>query len=362
MMAEMTAMGFSTTAKSPAVLVTGIAGNLGRTLAPLLKDRLLVGVDLVCPSLDHPCTQFCQLDLSQPDAPGVLAQLIHENDIRVVIHLAFVLDPVRTGAVDEQRQWQINVHGTRHVLEAIEETNREKLQVELLIFLSSVTAYGSNLPEPVHEDAPLNGHTFSYAVHKRETDLLCQESHPRLGGCAVYILRAHIFLGKAMDNFILRALRGQPSGRGWLAEWVRRLGWRLPLILPRGRRYDGLFQFVHIEDVARLLRWLCSHYVRGRLEILNLQGKGKPLTNLDCAAIANARLLRLPSYRLVAFLFRLLWWIGLSGVPPKALPYFTGSYTMNCDRLIALLGNDFDQIIRNTSEESLRDTVNPLGR
>lgn len=340
------------------VLVTGIAGNLGRRLAPLLKDRLLVGVDLVCPILDHPCTQFCQLDLSQSDAPAILAQLIRENNVQTVIHLAFVLDPVRAGALDEQRQWEINVRGTRHVLEAIEQVNQEKLQVQLFVYLSSVTAYGPNLPGPVSEDAPLQGHTFLYAIHKRETDLLCQAAHPRLGGCAVYILRAHIFLGRSMDNFILRALRGEPSGRSRLGRWMGRLGWRMPVILPRGRRYDGLFQFIHVDDVARLLPWLCSHYERGRLEILNLQGKGKPLTNPDCAAVTGARVFRIPSYRLVDFLLRFLWWSGLSGVPPKALPYFTGPYIMKCDRLRALLGEDFDRMIHHTAEEALRDAVN----
>lgn len=357
----------NTRASSPAagqvpvtgVLVTGIAGNLGRRLAPLLKDYLLVGIDLTCPTLDHPCTQFCQLDLSQADAPGVLAGLMRENNVRIVVHLAFVLDPVRTGARDEHRQWEINVQGTAHLLEAIEQVNRQSPQVELLIFLSSVTAYGSDLPEPVREDAPLGGHSFPYAIHKRGTDLLCQAWHGRLNGCAVYILRSHIFLGKAMDNFILRALRGQPSGGGRLARWVGRRGWRMPLVLPRGERYNGLFQFIHIDDVTRLLRWLCLHYIRGRLEILNLQGKGRAVTNLDCAAAARARLFRLPSYRLVQSLFSLLWWCGLSGVPPKSLPYFTGSYVMNCDRLRALLGDDFDTLIRHTSEEALRDAVTP---
>jgi len=108
-----------------AVLVTGAAGHLGRQLAPLLKDFLLVAVDLVCPVLDHPWTQFCSADLSQPDSTELLAHLIRQNNIQVVIHLAFVLDPVRTGAIDEQRQWEINVQGTRHVLEAIERVPRQ---------------------------------------------------------------------------------------------------------------------------------------------------------------------------------------------------------------------------------------------
>lgn len=344
-------------ARGVGILVTGIAGNLGRRLAPLLRDYLLVGVDVVCPTLEHPCTQFCQLDISQVEAPAVLADLIRDNDVEIVVHLAFVLDPVRTGAVDERRQWEINVQGTRHLLEAIERVNRQKPQVRLFIYLSSVTAYGPDLPEPVREDAPLRAHTFPYAVHKRETDGLCQQAHPRLSGCAVYILRGHIFLGKTMDNFILRAFRGQPSGTSWLARWVGRRGWRMPVLIPRGPRYNGLFQFIHVDDVARLSAWLCAHYEPGKLEILNVQGKGKPLTHADGATIAGARLIRVPSYRLLRWLFQLLWWMGLSGVPPKSLPYFTGSYVMDCRRLEALLGKDFNRVIQYTSEEALRDAV-----
>lgn len=342
---------------SSAVLVTGIAGNVGRRLAPLLKDYLLVGVDVICPTLTHPCTQFCQLDISQPEAPELLEQLIRENNVRRVVHLAFVLDPVHAEVVKEKRQWEINVQGTRHVLQAIERANRTQVQVELFVYLSSVTAYGSDLPEPVSEAAPLLGHTFPYALHKRETDQMCQAWHRRLNGCAVYILRSHVLLGKEMDNFILCALRGQPSGRGWLANWVRRRGWRLPIILPYGRGYDGLFQFVHIDDVSRLLQWVCAQYLRGKLEILNLQGKGAPVTNMQCAAAAGTPLIRLPSYRLVRFLFYVLWWLGLSGASPKALPYFTGSYIMNPCRLQALLGKDYDRIVRHTTWEALTEAV-----
>jgi len=342
---------------SSAVLITGIASNPGRHLAPLLKDYLLVGVDVICPMLEHPCTQFCQLDVSQPETPELLEQLIRENNVRKVVHLAFELAPVRAGVAEEKRQWEINVWGTRHVLQAIERANRTQLQVELFVYLSSVTVYGSNLPEPVNEDAPLLGHTFPYALHKRGADQLCQAWYRRLNGCAVYILRSHIFLGKEMDNFILSVLRGQPCGRGWLAKWLRRRGWRLPMILPRGRRYDGLFQFVHIDDVSRLLRWVCTHYVRGKLEILNLQGKGTPVTSAQCASVAGTPLIRLPSYRLVQFLFHVLWWLGLSGVPPEALPYFTGSYIMNPRRLQALLGEDYDHVVRYTTWQALTEAV-----
>ena len=40
--------------QGPAILVTGLSGNLGQHLAPLLKEHPLVGVDLYRPRVDHP--------------------------------------------------------------------------------------------------------------------------------------------------------------------------------------------------------------------------------------------------------------------------------------------------------------------
>lgn len=344
-------------ASGPPILVTGLSGNLGRRLAPHLKDRLLVGVDLFPPTLDHPRVEFCALDISQPDAPGVLENLLREAQVRQVVHLAFVLDPARTGAVARQRQWEINVRGTQHLLEAVEGVNRRQRQVDFFLYLSSVTSYGPQLPYPVPEDFPQQPHTYTYALHKKETDEMCRARHPRLNGCALYIVRGHIFLGPGVENFIVRALQGRPSDRTWLGRWVQRRGWRLPLLLPGGEKYAGRYQFMHIDDAARLMAWLCRHYEPGKLEVLNAQGRGAPVTAADLARLCGLPLLRLPSYRLVGLLYRIFWAVGLSPVPPEAFPYFAGSYTMNTERLEKLLGTDYPRLIQFTTEEALRETL-----
>jgi len=147
---------------SPLVtLVTGLSGNVGRRLAACLKDRPLVAVDLFPPDVDHPQVEFHRLDLSQSDATLRLQALLVEKNVRQVVHLAFVLDPMRTGAVDRRRQWEINVQGTRHLLDAIEAANHDRPRVEFLLYLSSVTSYGPNLPGPVSEDFPQSPHTYT---------------------------------------------------------------------------------------------------------------------------------------------------------------------------------------------------------
>ena len=51
------------------------------------------------------------------------------------------------------------------------------------------------------------------------------------------------------------------------------------------------------------------------------------------------------------------WRFGLTSVPPKAVPYFTGTYTMDTTRLQKFLGPDYEQVIRYTVEEALADSV-----
>jgi len=348
---------YPTESNAPSILITGLSGNLGQRLAAELKDFPLVGVDLFPPKVDHPRVEFCPLDLSQPDAPAALERLICDSNIRRVLHLAFVLDPSRTGAVAAQRQWEINVRGTAHVLDAIESVNRRERQVEFFLYPSSVTAYGPHPPGPSREDDPLQPGPYTYALHKKETDDLCRARHPRLNGCAITIVRGHIFLGSGVENFIVRALHGRASDRSWLGRWFLRRGWRLPLLLPRGQQYGGLYQFMHMDDAARLLAWLCRHFEPGKLEILNAQGRGRPITAVVFARYGRLPLLRLPSYRLVGLLYQLVWAIGLSAVPPDSFHYFAGSYVMNTERLERLLGAEYSRVVRFTAEEALRSAA-----
>ena len=265
---------------NPTVVVTGISGNMGLRLLPELRDFSVIGVDLRPPATSHPL-RFVKMDLGQEDSCRELFLLLRETRPVAVIHLAFVIDPVRTGVLDVDLMWQINVAGTARVMEAITEANREDVVVQKFIFPSSVSAYGSDLPGPVTEDFPLGAHTLPYAIHKKEADQVVQQRAPALRGCSVFLLRPHIFAGATVENYLVGAFRGTPNGKGKRAAKIRREGKRLPCMLPLGKRYlNNLIQFVHVDDMARLIAYILrkSEPEAQRLTILNVAGRGEPMT------------------------------------------------------------------------------------
>ena len=52
---------------------------------------------------------------------------------------------------------------------------------------------------------------------------------------------------------------------------------------------------------------------------------------------------------------RFLWKRGISAIPPEALPYMTGEYIMNTDRLRKFLGADYGQVIRYSVADAFAD-------
>ena len=340
------------------VIVTGVSGNLGQRLLPHLADYSVIGVDVVPPA-GAPVDRFVPLDLGREESTREFHQLLRETHPVSVVHLAFVIDPQRSGVLDVDRMWQINVAGTARVMEAITETNRvAETRIQQFIFVSSVSAYGSDMPGPVSEEAPLQAHTLPYAIHKMESDLVVQQRAPALGGCGAFILRPHIFAGASVENYLMGAFRGTPNGKGARAARMRERGRRLPCMLPFGQKYlDNKIQFIHVDDMARLIAAILKREPEPqRLTILNVAGRGDPLTFERCIRLAHARLLRVPGRWAMRQVLQFLWDRKISAIPPDAVPYMTGQYIMNTDRLKAFLGDSYPRVIQYQNADAFTDS------
>src|SRR6202140_4210267 len=334
----------------PTVVVTGISGNLGTRLLPQLGAFNVIGLDVNPPVTDLPL-QFERIDLGEEESCRQLYLLLRESRAEAVIHLAFVLDPVRAGVLDLDRMWHINVAGTARVMEAITEANREESLIRKFIFPSSVSVYGSDLTGPATEEHPLGAHTLPYAMHKMESDKVVQQRAPALRGCSAYMLRPHIFAGASVDNYMVGAFRGTPNGRSNWSAKARARGQRLPCLLPFGRQYlDNRIQFVHVDDMARLMTHILqkTEPESQRLTVLNVAGRGEPLTFERCVELAHAKLVRVPGNLAFKMTLQLLWKLGIVAIPPEVAPYMTGEYIMNTDRLQKFLGTKYEDVIRYT--------------
>src|SRR5215831_9304890 len=158
----------------PAVVVTGISGNLGRTLAKLLHTKhRIIGIDRR-PFLGRPKdVQMYELDLRKRKAEDVF----RTNEVSSVIHMGIMHDP----RMNEEEHHSFNVVGTTRLLEYCVKHNLKKV-----VILSSANVYG---PSPdnsnfLTEDAPLMAASrFSGVRDLIEVDMMTHSffwRHPQI--------------------------------------------------------------------------------------------------------------------------------------------------------------------------------------
>jgi nucleoside-diphosphate-sugar epimerase len=341
----------------PRIVVTGISGDLGLRLLPKLKEYRVTGIDLKPPETNL-SLQFVQMDLGLEDACRELFLLMRELRPVAVIHLAFAAESANSETSDADRRWQINVGGTARVLEAITEVNRDAEIIKKFIFLSCVFAYGPDLSEPVTEDHKLEAHTLEIAIHKMESDQAIQQRAPSARGCSVYVLRSANFAGAKTSNYWVGTFRGTPNSRSKLGAKLAGTGKRLPCVLPWGKRSaQNRVQFVHVDDIARLIQFILrkTEPEARRLTILNVAGRGEPLTSQRCQEIADAKVMRVPGKWARRQLLRWQHQFGLSSIPPEAGIYLSGNAVMDTSRLREFLGAYFEEVIQFTATDAFSD-------
>ena len=109
--------------------------------------------------------------------------------------------------------------------------------------------------------------------------------------------------------------------------------------------------------MARLIRHIMQREPEmQRLTVLNVAGRGEPLTFGRCIEMAHAKLWRVPGKWAMRQVLKLLWKQGISAIPPEAVPYMTGEYIMNTERLRRFLGPEYEHVIRYTIVDAFADS------
>jgi UDP-glucose 4-epimerase len=270
------------------VAVTGANSMLGKAVLEQLDTdpavSRLLGVDVSEPEMPVAKLELRAADVRDP----LLAHALRDAD--VVVHLAAVHGP----DPDEDTAFAVNVHGTRHVLEAA-----AKVKTRKFVHVSSAAVYGAHPdnPVPLDEEAPLRANPDFGLVYQQ---LLAEElvaewaaAHP---DCAVTVLRPAVTLGPGQDDPVTR----------WL---------ELPR-LPAVRGYAPPWQFLHVDDLAAAVHLAVTGELHGSY---NVAADGWLSAEEVCALVGRS-LLAFPET--VAFTTAgRLWRRGLLTAPPGAVHY-----------------------------------------
>ena len=300
------------------VAITGAAGYVGAALVRRLErvdeiERVLA-ID-VRPLTDRPTSRvtFVQHDVTVP-----ITDLLAENDIDAVVHLAFVLNPGR----DRAAARRVNVDGTAAVLDSC-----VKADVQRVIYLSSTTVYGAHPDNPplLTEDSPIRPvEGFAYGEDKAETEALFDKFSRRYPTCSTAILRACPVLGANADNFISRAF-AKPFLVGIAG-------------------CDPPMQFVHEDDLSEVL-YLCL--LSGVTGVYNLAGDGT-IQWSEMVGMYGRRLVNLPAPLLYG-LTAATWKLGLQGDSPAAgLDFIRYRWVASTEKIKQVLGYEFRRTSRQT--------------
>lgn len=205
-------------------LIIGAAGMIGRKLANRLMadgrigEQALTGLvlaDVIKPpeptaanTLDTTCTAC---DLTQP---GVAEQLVASEP-----HLIFHLAAIVSGEAEAnfEKGYEINLDGTRALLEAIRARHEATGYKPTVIFTSSIAVYGAPFPPVIDDEFHLTPLT-SYGTQKAICELLLADYNRRgiVNGIGLRLPTICIRPGKpnkAASGFFSNILREPINGQ-----------------------------------------------------------------------------------------------------------------------------------------------------
>jgi UDP-glucose 4-epimerase len=294
------------------VLITGSAGYLGRNVAAeaLRRGHEVVAFDLKLSGLMHDSLTEVAGDITDYDA--LLGACLQCD---TVFHLAAALAQFEP---DEQRMHRVNVNGTANTLAAAQASGANKF-----VFISSVEVYGTDVPVPCPEDAPLRPEV-QYGKDKVEGEELCWK----------YLER-----GLDVTTFRPPTINGPGQNEPFLISQMEAIYRGKATLMPGGGKTR--LQMVHVDDVASAI-FLAAQKPAASGAIMNLGSDDVPtLKELAQALYGHAgtreKFINI-NPRLARTAVKFLDRFGVSPLKPQHLEIALRDYVFDNTRAKELLG------------------------
>jgi len=267
------------------------------------------------------------MDLGDESYTRVLYELLRDIRPVSVVHLAFVIDPVRSGVLDPERMWQINVAGTARVMEAITEANRTT-DAGIKQFRFSQQCFSLRAqPSVAGNRRVAQGGAYP---------ALCDSQKAvRRSSAAAFFGVARMQCVHSASAYLCRGQRGKLPFRS-----VSRLAQRQRLAGRKNApaRAKGCLACCRAATVSRQQNPVRTRRRHGAFAgAHSAPGSGAAAVDdsecrrtrraayfARCIEMAQAKLVRVPSKWAMRLVLQFLWKQQISAIPPDALPYMTG--------------------------------------
>ena len=292
------------------VLVTGVAGDLGRRFAAQLSrspeiDRV-IGVDVVPPRGDLGKADFVRADIRNP----VIAKVIVRERVDTVVHTSVAATPAAAGGSTSMKE--LNVIGTMQLLAACQQAP----DVRKLVVKSSAAVYGASNRDPAMFTEGMNAKRLpssGFAKDITEVESYTRGFARRRPDVAVTTLRIANVIGPQMTT----AMTGY---------------FRLPVI-PTVLGFNPRLQFVHEQDALDVLEHATVTEVKGTY---NVAGDGV-LTLSQAVRRLGRPSLPLPGFAVPAF-GSAIRQTRVADFSPQAVAFLTFGRGLDTTRMRQMLG------------------------
>ena len=245
-------------------LGTFLGGQLAERLSTIPDGPRLIALDRRIPTKLLGRVVLHPVDLTAPDAKAQVVEVLQEQRVDVVVHLAFRGFP----RSDIEADYQLETLGSQRLVLACSDVG-----VRRLVVASTTMLYGAhpNNPNFIQEDQPLRGHAHAHCVQNRvAAEKMLAAWHSRYPGIDLTILRHCWVMGPTIDDAVIRHFE------------------RSTVPTPLG--FDPLLQFVHENDLVDVFE---KAILESHPGVFNVVGDGvMPLSVL--LARAKKRQLPLP--------------------------------------------------------------------